>query len=71
MNYIISAVLLSLAGALDAFASRICKDAGFEFVILGDIDAITQALTPPSAIDELPGVDVLEQVDQLLEGVMI
>lgn len=71
MRYIISAFFLSLAGALDAFASRICKDARFEFVIFGDIDEITQALTPPSAIDELPGVDVLEQVEQLLEGVMI
>ena len=49
MRYIISAILLTLTGALDAFASCVCREQGFEFVIFADLSEISQALTPPSA----------------------
>lgn len=71
MRYILSAFILTLAGALDELASHICKERGIEFVVFTDLDEITQALTPPSAIGELPGIDIQDQVDQLLEGVVI
>ena len=71
MRYILSAILLTLTGALDAFASCVCREQGFEFVIFADLSEISQALTPPSAPGELPGVDVLDQVENVLQRVML
>ena len=70
MRYIISAILCTIAGELDKFAARICKDMGCEVVIFASLEEITQALTPPSAPGELPGVDVLDQVENVLQRVM-
>ena len=70
MRYIISAILNLIAGTLDEFAAHICKDMGYEVVVFASLEEITQALTPPSAPGELPGVDVLDQVENVLQRVM-
>ena len=70
MTFILSAIASMLAGMLDSLASALCKETGMEIVIFASLEEITQALTPPSAPGELPGIDVLEQVDNVLQRVM-
>lgn len=66
MRFIISAVLIAIAGKLDEFAARICKGQQFDIFFIGDLDELTQALTPASTSNDLPGIDVLDQVTELL-----
>ena len=71
MHFIIAAILNAIAGQLDEFAARVCKGQQFEISIFyGDLDEIVQALTPASTPGDLPGVDVLDQVEQFLDTVM-
>ena len=52
MHFIIAAILNAIAGQLDEFAARICKDMGCEVVIFASLEEITQALTPPPTPEE-------------------
>lgn len=72
MQFIIAAILNAIAGELDKFAARVCNGQQFEIAIFnGDLDEIVQALTPASTPGDLPGVDVLDQVAELLIGVAL
>ena len=56
----------------DEFAAHVCKGQqfGIDIFFYGDLDEIVQALTPASTPGDLPGVDVLDQVDLVLNTVM-
>lgn len=73
MNFIISAILVAIAGKLDEFAAHICKGQqfGIDIFFIGDLEELTQALTPASTPGDLPGIDVLDQVAKLLLGVTL
>ena len=71
MRFIVAAILNAIAGQLDEFAACVCKGQQFEIgIFCGDLDELVQALTPASTPDDLPGVDVLDQVEQFLNTVM-
>lgn len=72
MKFIIASILNIIAGRLDEFAARICNGQQFGIdIFCGDLDEIVQALTPASTLGDLPGVDVLDQVEKLLEWVTL
>ena len=72
MRFIFAAILNAIARQLDEFAAHVCKGQqfGIDIFFCGDLDEIVQALTPASTPGDLPGVDVLDQVEQFLNTVM-